>query len=200
MYTYSKAVALQKSLGAQWQSVDLTTTPVADIYNDYNRIVLELNNTYLTDPVCVDMAVFKEKYGVFAGTIPDMLAELDNAVLDTVNGLPSTAVKYCKYSDAFRAGYKMRLCDAGRFYPDNYPKKELHDIAIARPGYATDMSLLHDHCLVTVNGYLHMTDADNQYTYVYKGGDSLRKSNQNQVGLLSFLDIGKLTKIPVQRP
>lgn len=198
MYQYVKAVALQKSLSAQWQSVDIVDVPMVELYTEYHRVVVELTNPYIDTPVCVDVAVFKDKYGTSLLTISEVLTDIGNTTLDTVAGLPNTQVKYCRYTDAFRVGYKMALCTAGRFYPPNYPKEDLTDIALSRPQYNTDMKLFHDHCLVTVNGLLHMTDTDSKYCYVYGGGDSLRKSNHNHVGIVSFLDVGKLTKIPVR--
>lgn len=197
MYQYSKAVAIKKSVGAQWLPVDISVMPIVDIFSDYAKVVVELTNTALTGPVYVDFDAFKDKYGTSGLNISEALYELGDITLPYVPSFPNAKVKYCRYSDAFRAGYKMALCDAGRFYPPNYPKEDLRDLAITRPNYPTDISLLHRHCLVTVNGFLHMTDTDNNYCYVYKGADSLRKSNLNQVGIVSFLDVARLEKKPI---
>ena len=197
MYQYSKAVAIKKSVGAQWLPIDISAMPMLLVFSDYSKVVIELTNNFLANPVYVDFSVFKDKYGASSMLIHEVLNELGDVTLSYVPSFPNAKVKYCRYSDAFRAGYKIALCDAGRFYPPNYPKEDLHDLALNRPNYPTDISLLHKHCLVTVNGMLHMTDADDNYCYVYKGADSLRKSNLNQLGLISFLDVATLEKKPI---
>lgn len=197
MYLYSKAVALKKTIGAQWQAVDLSEKTVAEIYNEYSRVVLELTNTFLEEPMYVDMETLRDDYLRFGGTIPQMLLDINDLTLETVPSFPTATVKYCRYTDAYQAGYKIELCEAGKFYPNNYPKPDLSDIALSRPKYKTDMSSVHDYCLITVNGYLHLTDTDGNYCYVYGAGDSLHKCGKNYVGVLSFQDIGKVKKVPI---
>lgn len=197
MYLYSKAVALKKTVGAQWQAVDLSEKTVEAIYNEYSRVILELTNTFLEEHMYVDMETLRGDYLRFGGTIAQMLLDINDLTLETVDNFPTATVKYCQYTDAYRAGYKIQLCEAGNFYPANYPKPDLGDIALTRPKYKTDMGAVHDYCLVTVNGYLHMTVTDNTYCYVYKAGDSLHKCGKNHVGIISFQDIGKIKKVPI---
>lgn len=197
MYQYRNAVALARTIGAQWTPVDIDDILVYDIFAIYSQIVLELDTIYLDDPICVNMDQFRMEYSSYNGTLNALLSAIGNRALVTVPSLPNTELAFAKYSDAFRAEYKVALGLAGQNLPANYPDADKRDLIVTRPNYNTDMTLLHTHCLVTVNGLLHMTDANSTSAYVYDGGMSLYKSKCNHLGILSFLDIGTVQKIPV---
>lgn len=195
MYTYVKAIALARSIGSQWKEVDLADILVYDIFSTYTKVFLVLNNDVLAQDVNVDMDTLRTQYSSYSGTLSALLVEIGNRTLDTVPSLPNTQVRFAKYSDAVRAGYKVKLTIAGRELPEGYPQSEMHDLQITRPTYTTAMELIHDYCLVSVNGYFHATDATPQKAFVYKGGETMRKSKLNHLGILSFYDIGRLQKI-----
>jgi hypothetical protein len=199
MYAYVKAVCLSRSIGSQWQELDVSNYLVYDIFNKFTKVYLELSNIVLTQNVYVDLDILKAEYSSYNDTLNDLLIELDDRTLQTVTQLPSTVVKYAKYSDIFRSEYKAKITEAGIVHPDNYPESELHDIELTRPKYGTDMSLIHSHCLVSVNGYVHMTDTDGSKAYVYHAANTMRKSRLNHMGILSFLDIGELTKVSLNK-
>lgn len=194
MYSFVNAVALSRSIGSQWTEIDLSDILVFDIYTKYTKVYLILSNPDIVGDVYVDMDVLKASYSTYQGTLNELFVELGNITLPTVSELPNLIVKYAKYSDAFRSEYKIDLTNIGTVVPEGYPHADLHDLVLDRPRYTTDMSLLHSHCLVSVNGYVHMTDTDGDKAYVYKGADTMRQSRTNQLGILSFLDIGSLTK------
>jgi hypothetical protein len=199
MYTYVKAICLSRSIGSQWQELDLSNYLIYDIYNKFTKVYLELNNIALPQNVYIDLDILKAEFSSYNDTLNDLLIELGNRTLNTVPQLPDTVVKYAKYSDIFRSEYKAKIIEAGMIHPDNYPESELHDVELTRPKYQTDMSLVHSHCLVSVNGYFHMTDTDGSKAYVYNAADTMRKSRTNHMGILSFLDIGELTKVRINK-
>lgn len=194
MYTYVRSVALSRSMGSQWDDIDLRSIIVYDIYNSYNKVYLVLSHPALPNEVYVDFDVLKYEYSAYKGTLNDVLTAIGSRALPTVIDLPSTKIKVAKYSDAFRAEYKVDVTTVG-----GGSISTLADLVLTRPKYHTDMSLIHDYCLVSVNGYYHLTDTDGTKAYVYKGGDTLKKSKHNQLGILSFLDIGKLTKVRLNK-
>lgn len=195
MYSYVKALALSRSIGSQWKEVPLAAILVFDIYQTYSKIYLVLNNSVLATEVVVDMDVLRAQYSSYAGTLEALLVTIGNATLPTVPSLPNTEVKFAKYSDAVRVGYKVKTCIMGREVPDNYPANELIDLKMDRPNYQTDMDLIEDYCLVSVNGHYHWNESAGNHAYIKDGGKTLQHSKLNHLGILSFLDIGKLTKI-----
>lgn len=194
-YNLVKAVVLGRTIGSQWKEVDLSNVPVVVLFNTYYKVYLELSNVSLTGNIYVDLEIFKQNYSSYAGFIADMLGLVGETTLQTVPSLPSTSIKYAKFSDAFRSNYKVELTKIGQTLPDNYPITLKDDLEITRPKFDTEMSLLHTHALITVNGYVHETITSDGRTFVYDGGKTLRKARNNALGILSFLDVSKLTKI-----
>lgn len=199
MYTLIKAVCLARTTGAQWKEVAIGNVLVFDIFNTYQQVYLEVSNIYLESNVYVDFTVMRGRFSSYNGTLNDLLISLAGDALPTVEKLPNVSIKYVKYSDAIMSGYKINPTIIGQQLEPNFPVSEMTDLKINRPLYNTDMRLLHSHCLVTVNGYIHMTDAelDGSFAYVKDGCISMLHSKMNQLGILSFLDIGELTKIPI---
>lgn len=199
MYQFRNAVCLSRSIGSQWRDINLSTILVYDIYASYSKVYLVLFNTVLNRDVYVDMDTMRLEFSSYNDTLANLLIQLADRALATVQTLPNQAIKYVKYGDIFQAEYKVKLTRAGLSLPDNYPDSEKHDLEITRPKYITDLSLIHSHCLVSVNGHYHMTDSDGERAFVLNGAVTMRKGGNNQMGLLSFLDIGAIKKVKLKK-
>ena len=200
MYIYSDSVYLIRSVGAQWKKdsetdIGLETKSIFDIFSNYSKVYLILTHSIVEGTFYVDMDIFREQYSSSNLTLNELLTLNGNNTLEYVSGIPDTTIKYARFGDAFRAKYKIDTTIIGVASPDNYPEKDKVDLVLSRPNYKTDMSILHSHCLVSVNGYIHMTDTDGEKAYVYQGGKTKNKSKQSTLGILSFLDIAPITKI-----
>lgn len=202
MYIFKRAIVLTRSVGAQWVERDLRATLLQEIFRTYRRAYLELESIYLEDTVYVDLTLLRPQHAGFSGTLSEWLVSMANKTLPTVDHLPTTNLRYARYSDARQAAYLIEPVAMGRHYPPGYPITERPDLALTRPRYDTDMRLVHQYCLTTVNGYIHMTDAalDGSVSYIKDGSKSMLTSSENHVGILSFLDIAELTKIPITEP
>lgn len=196
MYTFQNAICLSRSIGSQWKETDLSDILVYDIFLNYSKVFLILHNDVLDEDQYVDMDTLRSEFSSYGNTLEALLVLLGNRTLETVDVLPSSTVKFAKYSDAVRSEYKVEPIIAGRVLPPNFPDGEKEDLKITRPKYTTSMDLLHTHCLVSVNGFFHMTGAANNEAFAYQGAKTMRKCNNNHLGITSFLDIGRLEKIP----
>lgn len=197
MYKYVEALTLERSANAQWKIVDLESTPVKQIFSVYVKVYLTLTTIYLDEPVFVDMDTLRGEFSNFSGTLEDLFTVLGTRALLTVPALPNTDIKYVKYCDAIRAEYKVQITKVGVANTLGLPRSDLVDLKLTRPNFETDMALLHTHCLVSVNGYIHRTDSDGQNAFVYEGAKSLGRSNHSHIGIHSFLDIGAIKKVPI---
>lgn len=197
MYSYLNAVCLSRSIGSQWKDVDLSQILMFDIYSNYTKVFLVLYNEVISQDVYVDMDSLRNEFSSYNGTLTEWLTFIGNRTLDTVTGLPSTRVKFAKYSDAFRSKYKVEIGIAGLELPENYPEIEKTDVVLTRPEFNTDMQVVENNCLVSVNGYYHWTDFHMGKLNVYGGAKSLRLSRNNNIGLLSFLGLGGVSKTKV---
>ena len=197
MYTLLSAIALPNTIGAQWSTVNLNTLLVSEIFLKYREIILTLKRD--NEEVFVDLNQLRSKYATYTNTLPVLLQVLANYTFETLSALPNKKIDYIKYSDVTRVGYRIKLARRGVILPEHYPTSELVDIELTRPKYKTDLSLLHTHCLVSVNGYYHMTDTDGERAYIVDGGVTSRYQDLAQVGLTSFLSIGQLQKIKLNK-
>lgn len=105
-----------------------------------------------------------------------------------------------KYQLANTAGYKFNICKIGfnnydelaYYHKDNFP-----DIEVTRPGTFTDMSILHNKSLMSVNGYIYPTELIGDRLFIANATKSMLKSRANHIGIISF---NSLTSNLVKKP
>ena len=192
MYTYLSSRVLPNQTNAQWLDVDISMTIVRDIFVDYREIYLKLNRDGVE--IFVDLNQLRTRYASYNNRLSVLLQSLGNTGLDTVAGFPEGQNHFAIYQNAFRVGYSAKLSERGVYRPPGYPRELLPDIELTRALQPTDLSLLHSHCLVSVNGYYHMTDTDGQRAWVVDGGKSTQASATGHIGIFSFVSVGKLHK------
>lgn len=196
MYTLVDAYAVKNTPQAHWANVDLGSTLIRDIYQTYRKVYLTLTNPVLLGDVYVDMTQMQTQYQGFQGTLNALLASIGSTSLPTIPSIPVADPKYAKYADAFSVGYKVKLIsDNGVDVPTTADRRTM--LRLYRPQPATDMQTFYKNCLVSINGFYHITDTDGTYVYVANAGLSSLKSRQNQVGILNFIDIGEIEQIPI---
>ena len=93
------------------------------------------------------------------------------------------------YQLANTAGYKFDIVKIGDHVFDQlayYNKENFPDIQVKRPGTNTDLSLLHNKALMSVNGYFYPTVYEEDNLYIPNATLSMLKSRANSIGILSF--------------
>ena len=197
MYTYIKSLVLERSLGAQWTEAQLPTTSVYNIYNMFSKVAHIVTHPLFEKELYVDFEALRNTYSGYNGTLLEWLAEIGDLTLPLLETLPNTQVKYAWYEDAVRCGYKAELGQVGYHFPADYPKIELPDLKITRPRTTTDVSVLHTKALMTVNGFLHLTDTDGQSLWIKDGAKSMHHCKLNHFGIISFNQMATIKKIPI---
>lgn len=195
MYKLINAHCLSRSVGSQWQKIDISKSLVSSVFNTFREVFLIIYDSFIDAEVIVNIETFRVAYSSMNVTVQEMLDIHSGLPLEITNTLPSTEIRYAKYSNAVKAGYKFEFTKAGYNLDYEQNSDYYKDLKLTRPGTDTDMHLIHSHCLVTVNGFVHDTDSDNTAAYVYDGATTMRIARDNKIGILSFLDIGRLTKI-----
>jgi len=198
MYTYVSAHLVPASPNSQFETKDIATTRMNEIFAGYRLIYITVTHPAKPEPFVVSLEALRPMYSQSLEYIQALLDSLGDMTLQEVVYNPSLSIRYAKYSDARRSQYRPELSNRGQNYPDNYPPEALLDIALTRPTYSNDISQLHTHCLLSVNGFYHMTTTDNAKTYIVDGAKSMRRANKNFFGIFSFFDIGSLQKIPLR--
>lgn len=197
MYNLDSAYGVSNEPGSRWGNIDASTDSVYELLHNYRKIYLTISAVSLSAPIYVDLDSLRVAYSAFTGTIQDLLDSLGNNALPTVPSIPVQDPKYVRFVDAFRAGYSPTLMPENGSPTSNTSVGLRTKLRLKRNIPDTDMRSVYETCLVTINGLLHMTDTDGDYLYVYGAGKSSLKSRQNQVGLISFADLGKIELIPI---
>ena len=195
MYTNVRNVFLPRTIGSQWSTGDLSNTRLIDIYTNYSKAFAELSHPASTTPIYFDIFTFRSLLIDQQLTLNQVLALNGDNTLPTVDALPNAQLKYVRYTDAVQSQFKLHAVKKGFNIADNPPYRLLPDLKITRDNPVTALEDIHKYCLTSVNGFIHMSDTDGTYAYIDDGAKTLEKTRYNQVGLWSFADVGKLTKI-----
>ena len=197
MYTLTRAAVLANTLTPQWTLADLSHMAVNAIYSNYRKAVIAVTLPDSPDELYVDMDSLKPLYAAYMADLTTLLQSLGDQTLETIPIFPTDTLNYVKYSDVHQIGYKAMLVRRGFNDPIDYPREELTDIELTRPGYSTMVSSIHTHCLVSVNGFFHQTDTDGSRVYIVDGGKSVVDAHCAHIGMTSFMSIGELVKQPI---
>lgn len=185
MYTVIQAIGVKKGVSQKWQVMDISTIHIKDIYDQYRKVFLTLEIDSPAMLTYLDMDSIRSTHSTYDNTIEQMLIDLGTTNLPTISELPEINTRSAKYMDAFRAGYSIKPYSA--LYGENVQMSDRVDALLTRQTPVIDYSIFFNTTLVSVNGFYHRTDTNGTTgIVVYDASKSLRVSNQNQIGLLTF--------------
>ncbi len=198
MYTYVKSVVKDNRPNSRYREVDLsdatleyTLSELRDVHHELSHPLLDNNVTVKVDDIVSQLLSLQGSLTTLA-----WLTINGNNALPTVPGIPVINTGSVVTADAWAANFKVELCDEKGIVTVNTSRLNMVDMILTRP--YTDYKKLYESCLVSVNGLLHLTDYNvNNGLYVTDGGISSGLENRNQVSLLSFEKVGKLTNYPI---
>lgn len=196
MYEYISSRVLPRQTNAQWIDKDISQSIVRDLYVQYSEIYLKLSRD--GEEVFVDFNQLRTQYATYSNRLSVLLQAIGNLGLDTVPSFPEGVNAFAIYQNAFRVGYSAKLADKGVYRAPGYPREAFNDIELTRDKYPTDLSLLHTHCVLSINGYYHMTETDNTKAWIVDGAKSTRAADNAHIGILSFLQVGALHKEKIE--
>ncbi len=195
MYQLVDALVRENGKNGRWKKATLSNVKVNDIYSLYRHCYLILTNNFIQGELSLNMEDVRVEYGDSQLTISEWLGSLGTTALPTLSGIPKIEAKTVKYSDAWLAGYDVQLADNFAHPDSNLPNSEKEDVILSKEG--VDYSLFYQHCLVSVNGLIHLTNQSVHGIYVVDGGITGRRVGDNRVGILSFLDVAPISFIRV---
>ena len=195
---YTLVSALGKGLtgGQEWSSIDLGSMTFAEVVDNYSTVYAILTNPFITGQVSLDLAAILPNITNQSQTFSAYLVALGNLALPTSTSIPSLSTSYARYMNAFQAGYSVTPIASIAALDSELPVSDKPHALLQRA--STNYESFYQNCLVSVNGYLHMTDTDQQTgVWVLNGMHSCILSKKNKIGILDFQDIGTLTLIPI---
>lgn len=202
MYVYISALARLKGRNSRWKEVNVIDSTLHTLYEEYKNVWLTLTHSSLNECndgdtvyLSLDLNLLRSRYMSSPLTVRELLEDPSGQSLPTVTGRLKVVGQTVRYSDAWRCNYDIQIVKPG-VHPDaQLPASEKTDLLIRREDI--DYQYFYEHCLVTVNGFIHQTSHSSYGVYVTGGAVSGRLANRTQVGLISFDQIGKITPVPI---
>jgi hypothetical protein len=195
MYTLVSALAKGKGASARWLPVDISAIALSDLYMQYASVIAVLSNNFIAGHTSLNLAAIRNDNVGNPATFSQFLTTNANTTLPTTTSVPQVQNKEILYSDAVRARYKIIPLAEDANIDSDLPISQKKWLALTKPGI--DYNLFYRSCLVSVNGFIHLSDTDGQKAVVIDGMVSKHLSGQADLGLLSFRELGALTFIPI---
>lgn len=196
MYVYVKSVLRKKNTDEPWMDVNIANMLLSDLFNNYTSGYIKLTNKYLSKPVYMDLQEFK----AMSITTPDLtfnmwltyMGDLTFATNEVEPVMHQGIVTYC---DAWQAGYNIKRMNHLNTETENMVDGDLPHLHISKVGVAA--KTLSDYALTIVNGYLHFSDTHKDGVKVFDAAKTIDKSGHNQIGLMSFYEVGKIKQVKI---
>jgi hypothetical protein len=195
MYTFVSALAKTSAAGSRWQTVDLSTMVMSDIFRLYESAYAVLTNPLYTGQQSLDMNLIRAQAESSSLTFADYLAGLGNEALPTTTTSYSVTTKYAHYRNARRANYTIEPISPLGSMSSSILVQDRDWLSVTREN--TDIDLLFKSCLFSVNGFIHRSDSDGHRVYVEDGMKSARHSGHTQLGITSFRELGELQFVSI---
>ena len=195
MYTLISAIAKPLNGNGRWMVVSIGDISLNLLYNTYSRVIATLSNPFLTKHVAVELNSLQGQLAGLVITFNEFLVSNANNTIVALPEIPTYTAHYAKYADAFHAGYKIRPIRGQDAVDSPVPLHEKTRLYLTRP--ETDYALFGNSCLVNVNGFFHRTETGPQGIYVDEGMTSQFMSGHNQIGILSFRELGSIRIKPI---
>lgn len=198
MYTAQEAIGVRLGINKRWETINLATTTVAELFTQFRRVQIKLLPQNSSTSVYLDLQELAPTYSQFVGHIADILTLIGNASLPTTTTGVVLNQRRAFFRDAFKAGYRVEPVSQVNTIDSSIPNHLQPSIRLTRSGFI-DYQYAFNHMLVSVNGYYHQTDTDGvNGLLVVDAMKSVVRSDQNQIGLLSFsqmcsLNIARIT-------
>lgn len=196
MYNLITAIVKEKSGSKAWLEVDLSNVTLYDMQNTYEQIHMHVTTTLQpTIKRRINWADIRGSVTDLLVTVQEFFIRNGSKTLKTYATLASIETGVIRYADAFQAGYDVQIINRNYAAGNVNSATDANDVYMTKPGVsATDFK---NYCLATVNDLLHFVDADTNYVYVTDAMKSCRIAGRNEIGIINFKDVSKITCYPI---
>lgn len=199
MYTLERARYRKDRMSGRWAEGDLSNEPVTTLTTKFGAVVLYIRwpgpgtgNYKALDFYKVTSWLNDVSPTM---TVQGWLTSIGNKTLPFEAEFPSEKENLVRYAQAWHAGYVIQPRSRVGHALSESSKFMKEDLIMTHPTH--DYAGYDKFCLTTVNGYFHITDFTEFGIRIVDGNKSVRRANDNQIGVYSFETIGEITKHPI---
>ena len=190
MYSLVTAVLFATKKPTGFNEVGVGDLSISNLYKTYSDGYLVLSNTDLPGELFLPLKVMKEtnlNLTSFDTTVKQWLSINGSRILPTIKTEPEYEFGVMRYADAYQAGFKKQAVHPTSTI-SGYPLSSLHDLYLTKD--MVDSTLLAESVVFSINGYLHLHSEFKEGVKVTDATKSILHSKMNQVGVLSFVNVG----------
>ncbi|MNQ30165.1 hypothetical protein D3C85_434990 [compost metagenome] len=199
MYQLVRARYRKDRRAGRWVEANLANALVATLATVYGDVYLYITYPGLPTPKVVRFdQTLALRQGIGATvTVQAWLTSLGNTTLPWLATPPNETIRLVEYAQAWHAGYDIQTRSRNGNIEEHLSSFAQEDLIVTHPNPNFTPQRIDDYCLFSVNGFFHLSDWGTDGVRVLDGNATVRKSNDNQVGLMSFENIGKIKKVPI---
>lgn len=176
-----------------WEPISEPERLTGILAMQYREMWLILTHDDLPHELALNFESIQDQLGM-TQTLSEFLVANEDRALPTQAQLPYIKTGSLLYEDAYRARFTVGIVNeftsqTHAIYDDN------HWVTLERQDLDTKKA--YEHCLVSINGFIHPTDYDVNKLYVQGAVESSLISERAEVGIYSFEQIGKLVFVPI---
>lgn len=195
MYQLISASVMERGKAGDWQAANLLNEPMSIIARKYSNCILYLFDTVENKNVYADFFGFPSA----AYTSPHTLGAYLRVANDIIGPMVLDELPEPEHVRfLFTNAYGMRTKPFNRNFDIDYPlmpDQEI-DLLLYKDGIE-DYQRIARNSLVTVGGFVHRMDANENGLVIYDGAKTAWKFGEARVGLLDFSKVGEIETIPV---
>lgn len=195
MYQFVSAIVKPLSGNGRWTDLDIGNLPLNQIFSQFRKVIVTLSNNFLDHNVSFNIEMIRPTFGASPLTFNEFLVQNGSATLPTFDTIPVINTRFARYADGFHAGYSIEPMNPNYSFTANIPAGEKTWLRLTKEGI--DYRHFYESCLVSVNGFYHKTDYSADGAFVVNGMTTARRANRNELGILNFESLGKLSFIPI---